>query len=231
MQKVEGSNPFSRSQKGTHLQAFFACAVGLCVCVGSDWLRTRRWPIVGRSKKNGLFAGRFWFVRTEVLLRACRRSSVPPAAGVGRLFLQTARSCTRAPARARPAIPIPRGESDFSPDTVRPTLCPAQRPRRAMAPTAATSQQTASEGSGEAPVTGGWAVAIARGSSPRLSLPSEAGVCSQPGWAPAHRPERASTLLGQRRADQRESSGAPNARSATRRTASCVLLLSPRRCR
>jgi hypothetical protein len=36
MQKVEGSNPFSRSQKGRHLQAFFACAVGLCVCVGSD---------------------------------------------------------------------------------------------------------------------------------------------------------------------------------------------------
>jgi hypothetical protein len=36
MQKVEDSNPFSRSQKGLHLQAFFACAVGLCVCVGSD---------------------------------------------------------------------------------------------------------------------------------------------------------------------------------------------------
>jgi len=36
MQKVEGSNPFSRSQKGLHLQAFFAWAVGLCVCVGSD---------------------------------------------------------------------------------------------------------------------------------------------------------------------------------------------------
>ena len=36
MQKVEGSNPFSRSQKSLYLQAFFACAVGLFVCVGSD---------------------------------------------------------------------------------------------------------------------------------------------------------------------------------------------------
>jgi hypothetical protein len=34
MQKVEGSNPFSRFEKGLYLQAFFACAVGLCICVG-----------------------------------------------------------------------------------------------------------------------------------------------------------------------------------------------------
>ena len=33
MQKVEGSNPFSRSRKGVHLQAFFVYAVGWCVCV------------------------------------------------------------------------------------------------------------------------------------------------------------------------------------------------------
>jgi hypothetical protein len=32
MQKVEGSNPFSRFGKGLHLQAFFADAVGWCVC-------------------------------------------------------------------------------------------------------------------------------------------------------------------------------------------------------
>jgi hypothetical protein len=36
MQKVEGSNPFSRFEKGLHLQVFFVCAVGLCVCVLSD---------------------------------------------------------------------------------------------------------------------------------------------------------------------------------------------------
>jgi hypothetical protein len=34
MQKVEGSNPISRSQEGLHLQAFFMRAVGWCVCVG-----------------------------------------------------------------------------------------------------------------------------------------------------------------------------------------------------
>ena len=36
MQKVEGSNPFSRFRKGLHLQAFFVCAVAKCVCVVSD---------------------------------------------------------------------------------------------------------------------------------------------------------------------------------------------------
>jgi hypothetical protein len=36
MQKVVGSNPISRSQKGPHLQAFFAWVVGLSVCVESD---------------------------------------------------------------------------------------------------------------------------------------------------------------------------------------------------
>jgi len=36
MQKVEVSNPFSRFEKGLQMQAFFACAVGFCVCVGSD---------------------------------------------------------------------------------------------------------------------------------------------------------------------------------------------------
>jgi hypothetical protein len=36
MQKVEGSNPFSRFRKGLHLQVFFVGAVGLCVCVAGD---------------------------------------------------------------------------------------------------------------------------------------------------------------------------------------------------
>jgi hypothetical protein len=33
MQKVEGSNPFSRFEKGLHLQVFFVGAVGWCVCI------------------------------------------------------------------------------------------------------------------------------------------------------------------------------------------------------
>jgi hypothetical protein len=36
MQKVEGSNPFSRFEKGLHLQVFFVAAVALFVCVRSD---------------------------------------------------------------------------------------------------------------------------------------------------------------------------------------------------
>jgi hypothetical protein len=40
MQKVEGSNPFSRFRKGQHLQAFFIRAVGWCVCVAGHLLGT-----------------------------------------------------------------------------------------------------------------------------------------------------------------------------------------------
>jgi hypothetical protein len=36
MQKVEGSNPFSRFTKGPHLQVFSYGAVGWCVCVTGD---------------------------------------------------------------------------------------------------------------------------------------------------------------------------------------------------
>jgi hypothetical protein len=36
MQKVEGSNPFSRFQEGLHLQAFLVSAVALFVCIRSD---------------------------------------------------------------------------------------------------------------------------------------------------------------------------------------------------
>jgi hypothetical protein len=34
MQKVEGSNPFSRFAKGLHLQAFFVSTASKCVCIG-----------------------------------------------------------------------------------------------------------------------------------------------------------------------------------------------------
>ena len=36
MQKVEGSNPFSRFSKGLHLQVFSVRAVGWTFCVGPD---------------------------------------------------------------------------------------------------------------------------------------------------------------------------------------------------
>jgi hypothetical protein len=41
MQKVEGSNPFSRSRKGLHLQAFFVHAAGWCVCIAGHPMVTR----------------------------------------------------------------------------------------------------------------------------------------------------------------------------------------------
>jgi hypothetical protein len=40
MQKVEGSNSFSRFVKASDLQAFFGSSVGKCVCIGVDPLWT-----------------------------------------------------------------------------------------------------------------------------------------------------------------------------------------------
>jgi hypothetical protein len=42
MQKVEGSNPFSRSRKGVRLQAFLMRAADWCVCVAGHPSGTRR---------------------------------------------------------------------------------------------------------------------------------------------------------------------------------------------
>jgi len=36
MQKVEGSNPFSRFVKSVHLQVFFVATVALFLCIRSD---------------------------------------------------------------------------------------------------------------------------------------------------------------------------------------------------
>jgi len=36
MQKVEGSNPFSRSRKGLQLSAFLVVPVGWAFCIGMD---------------------------------------------------------------------------------------------------------------------------------------------------------------------------------------------------
>jgi hypothetical protein len=231
MQKVEGSNPFSRSQKGPHLQAFFR--------VRSRLVRLRR---VGLAPDSPLADRRPFQEKRPVCRSILVRPNRSPSAGLQKV--ECSACCGR-----WPAVPAngtflhtdacPRAASDPDPSG-RVRFQSGYREANPLPRTATPASHGSHRrdltadgvrGSGEAPVTGGWAVAIARGSSPRLSLPSEAGVCSQPGWAPAHRPERASTLLGQRRADQRESSGAPSARSATRRTASCVLLLSPRRCR
>jgi hypothetical protein len=72
MQKVEGSNPFSRFRKGLHLQAFFVAAVTKCVCV-LPLKPDSRPPDRPWLTKNGPYAGLFWSVRTEVLLRALQK--------------------------------------------------------------------------------------------------------------------------------------------------------------
>jgi hypothetical protein len=117
-----------------------------------------------RLRGNARYAGRFWVVRTEVPLQARRRSSVLPAAAVSRLALQTARSRERMPADAIPAIPL----LGASPVSVR-------KPR--------TQRRGACHGRGNR--SGSIAEAVAH---------IEAGVCSQPGWAPAHR--RSGSLVG-----------------------------------
>ena len=124
MQKVVGSNPSAALEK-TCICRSFSLRQSPCSSASGrtdSGLAVRR--LSAASRKNARFAGRFSFVRTEVILQACRRSGVPPAAGVGWLFLQTARSCARTPADAPPVIPILGGESDFSPDTLEVDLGP-----------------------------------------------------------------------------------------------------------
>ena len=71
--------------------------------------RTDSGLAAGRSsavpKENALFAGRFWFVRTEVLLRTCRRSGVRPAAAVTPTPAATARSISPRSATRRAMAP------------------------------------------------------------------------------------------------------------------------------
>ena len=52
MQKVEGSNPFSRFRKGLHLQVFFVSLVGKCVCIGVDPLWTGEGRTIGSLAKG-----------------------------------------------------------------------------------------------------------------------------------------------------------------------------------
>src|SRR5215216_2049019 len=75
MQKVEGSNPFSRLRKGLHLQACFVYAVGSCVCVSGYPLGTRGAARGASPSETRLFAGSLLTTRTSDLLR--RRSPSP----------------------------------------------------------------------------------------------------------------------------------------------------------
>jgi hypothetical protein len=62
MQKVEGSNPFSRFQEGVHLQVFFVRAVGLCVCFAPDRNRISGKSTRTFDSKNGAVCRESWLV-------------------------------------------------------------------------------------------------------------------------------------------------------------------------
>jgi hypothetical protein len=59
MQKVEGSNPFSRFVKTCDLQVFLLGAAGWCVCFAPDRNRTRGQPTVHSTRRRRLFAGNY----------------------------------------------------------------------------------------------------------------------------------------------------------------------------
>jgi hypothetical protein len=91
MQKVEGSNPFSRFGEGLHLQVFSSeqSPSASASCRTETGLAADR--IGGGSTKSGLFAGGFSLVRTEVILQGLQKVERSSAAAVGRLFLHGSR--------------------------------------------------------------------------------------------------------------------------------------------
>jgi hypothetical protein len=54
MQKVEGSNPFSRFREDVPVQVFFVAAVGWCVCVEPDRNRTRGHSPIDLARRKWL---------------------------------------------------------------------------------------------------------------------------------------------------------------------------------
>jgi hypothetical protein len=121
--------------------------------------------------RNPLLAGPFWFVRTQVPLRACRRSSVLTAAAVSPTLAAVARSCGQRPT----ARDQGGGSWGASPVSVRkPRGQPRPVPRlgeRCPAEPCAFSQDGV-RGSRAVLITGACVVGVTRGSSPRVSLPS-----------------------------------------------------------
>ena len=166
MQKVVGSNPISRFREDLHLQVFFVGAVGWCVCVAGqssdNGSRLSRVTALGRWSCAGILVA----TRTADLLQACRRSSVPAAAAVGRLSCKRHVLAHGRLAGAPPAIPTLEGESDFSPDTVRSILAPHSHPGEPRLPAPRALPRTASEAAPAVAVTGGLGRGNRSGSRP-----------------------------------------------------------------
>jgi hypothetical protein len=187
MQKVEGSNPFSRFRKGLICRSF-SLAQSPCSSA-SGRTDSGLAAIVGAVKENARFAGRFSFVRAEVILQGCRMTSVRllrPAVPANGTFLRLD-ACRRAV-----SDPAPRGrvrfqsgyrEIDSGPDS--------SDPGRAMAPTPRALRRTASESAARcaSPAAGPWqslgaiAEAVAYTSESGRLLATELGSCRRGAFA------------------------------------------------
>jgi hypothetical protein len=162
MQKVEGSNPFSRFEKGLLCRSFSLRRSPCSSASGrtDSGLAVRRSAAASR-KTPGLQADS----RSSELKSLCRPAGgrVFARCGRWRAVSQTARSCARTPVGAPPAIRILRGESDFSPDTVRSTSARTATPARRSSHRREPLRRSASEAAARYPSRAAWAVAIARG--------------------------------------------------------------------
>jgi hypothetical protein len=164
MQKVEGSNPFSRFRKGGHLQPFL---------VGRSRLVRRR--RVGLTPDSPRADRRPLQEKRPVCRPSLVRPNRSPSAGLQKVRCRTAAAVTPTPAATarscgqRPPAGYQRSRSlgpvRFQSGYREADHWPAQRPRRAMAPTAANSPKTASEAAARSPSPAAWAVVIARGST------------------------------------------------------------------
>ena len=193
MQKVVGSNPISRFRK-------------TCICRSSSLRQSPCSSASGRTDSGPAADGSSAIPKKTPCLQAHSGSSEPKSfcgPAEGRVFRlvrplascswKPARSCARTPARARPAIPIPRGESDFSPDTVGQPPLP-----RTTTPASHGSHRrdlTADgvRGSGAVSVTGGWTVVIARDSIAEAVAYLGSGHLPATERDSAHRPQQEPT--------------------------------------
>jgi hypothetical protein len=191
MQKVEGSNPFSRFRK-TCICRSFSLQQSLSSSVSGrtdSGLAVRRSSAASRNRPP--LAGQFWFVRTEVILQACRTSGARPAAAVTPSLAATTRSCgQRPPARYQRSRHL--GASPVSVRNREVNLGPLRgKPQRAMTPRAVSFYGDGVRRSFAVPITrtlwrGTHTGVIAEGV---LSIGNQA-FCAHPGWVAGCRPER-----------------------------------------
>ena len=189
MQTVEGSNPFSRSQRPA-FAGLFLRAQSHCSSASG---RTDSGLAAGRSsavpRKTPCLQADSGSSEPKSFLRTCRRSGVRPAAAVIPTPAATARSCG-APAGAIPAVALLGGQSGFSPETARSAstrsatlashgtqsreLSVGRRPRQRRGPRHGKLVSRQSHG----------------GHREGVAFHRQAGVRAHLGWAACCRPER-----------------------------------------